>query len=70
MWNDEDNNPYGTSFDRSDPLSSSTQSATSPGGRECEWPDDIFHCQAQSEFFDLRMRGRHGPLAVAGTMLM
>jgi sorting nexin-41/42 len=34
MWNDEDNNPYGTSFDRRDPLTSSANPA-SPSAREC-----------------------------------
>jgi hypothetical protein len=36
MWNDEDNNPYGTSFDRRDSLTSSTANPTSPNSRECK----------------------------------
>jgi len=32
MWNDEDNNPYGTSFDRRDSNASSSANPTSPGG--------------------------------------
>lgn len=34
MWNDEDNNPYGTSFDRRDSQTSSTANPTSPTTRE------------------------------------
>ncbi|KAJ6446379.1 sorting nexin-41 [Purpureocillium lavendulum] len=36
MWNDEDNNPYGTSFDRRDSTTSSSANPTSPTSRECE----------------------------------
>lgn len=37
MWNDEDNNPYGTSFDRRDSNASSSANPTSPGGgRNCK----------------------------------
>ncbi|KAI6785771.1 Sorting nexin-like protein [Emericellopsis cladophorae] len=32
MWNDEDNNPYGTSFDRRDSNASSSVNPTSPSG--------------------------------------
>src|SRR5690606_24729964 len=35
MWNDEDNNPYGTSFSRGD---SSSAGMSSPESRECELP--------------------------------
>jgi hypothetical protein len=34
MWNDEDNNPYGTSFERRDSTASSTVNPNSPGSRE------------------------------------
>lgn len=34
MWNDEDNNPYGTSFERRDSSASSTANPSSPGSRE------------------------------------
>jgi hypothetical protein len=34
MWNDEDNNPYGTSFERRDSTASSTANPNSPGSRE------------------------------------
>lgn len=34
MWNDEDNNPYGTSFERRDSITSSTTNPLSPGSRE------------------------------------
>lgn len=35
MWNDEeDNNPYGTSFDRRDSVTSSSANPTSPGSRD------------------------------------
>ncbi|KAK3187239.1 Sorting nexin, cytoplasm-to-vacuole targeting pathway/endosomal sorting [Lecanicillium sp. MT-2017a] len=34
MWNDEDNNPYGTSFDRRDSQTSSSANPTSPIGRD------------------------------------
>lgn len=34
MWNDEDNNPYGNSFDRRDSFTSSTANPTSPTARE------------------------------------
>lgn len=35
MWNDEeDNNPYGTSFDRRDSITSSSANPTSPGSRD------------------------------------
>ncbi|KAF4491247.1 Autophagy-related protein 20 [Colletotrichum fructicola Nara gc5] len=34
MWNDEDNNPYGTSFDRRDSLTSSSANPASPTSRE------------------------------------
>ncbi|KAJ9154784.1 Sorting nexin-41 [Pleurostoma richardsiae] len=34
MWNDEDNNPYGSSFDRRDSFTSSTANPTSPTTRE------------------------------------
>ncbi|KAH7170511.1 hypothetical protein EDB81DRAFT_753021 [Dactylonectria macrodidyma] len=34
MWNDEDNNPYGTSFDRRDSQTSSSANPTSPTTRE------------------------------------
>ncbi|KAG6004312.1 Sorting nexin, cytoplasm-to-vacuole targeting pathway/endosomal sorting [Claviceps maximensis] len=33
MWNDEDNNPYGTSFDRRDSQTSSSVNPTSPSSR-------------------------------------
>lgn len=36
MWNDEDNNPYGTSFDRRDSTASSSVNPTSPTSRDCE----------------------------------
>lgn len=39
MWNDEDNNPYGTSFDRRDSQTSSSlnpASPTSPTSHDCE----------------------------------
>ncbi|KAI1335741.1 hypothetical protein F5Y15DRAFT_408986 [Xylariaceae sp. FL0016] len=36
MWNDEeDNNPYGTSFDRRDSFTSSSNNPTSPDSRNC-----------------------------------
>ncbi|KPM34528.1 Sorting nexin-41 [Neonectria ditissima] len=35
MWNDEDNNPYGTSFDRRDSQTSSSANPTSPTARDC-----------------------------------
>lgn len=35
MWNDEDNNPYGGSFDRRDSFSSSAI-PSSPITRDCE----------------------------------
>jgi hypothetical protein len=34
MWNDEDNNPYGTSFERRDSNTSSNIHPSSPGSRE------------------------------------
>lgn len=34
MWNDEDNNPYGTSFERRDSTASSSANPNSPGSRE------------------------------------
>ncbi|KAK8933151.1 Sorting nexin [Metarhizium anisopliae BRIP 53293] len=34
MWNDEDNNPYGTSFDRRDSQTSSSINPTSPSSRD------------------------------------
>jgi len=34
MWNDEDNNPYGTSFERRDSTASSNANPNSPGSRE------------------------------------
>ncbi|KFA63529.1 hypothetical protein S40285_00303 [Stachybotrys chlorohalonatus IBT 40285] len=34
MWNDEDNNPYGTSFDRRDSHTSSSANPASPNARE------------------------------------
>jgi hypothetical protein len=37
MWNDEDNNPYGTSFDRRDSQTSSSANPTSPTSRECKY---------------------------------
>lgn len=36
MWNDEDNNPYGTSFDRRDSNASSSQNPISPTARNCK----------------------------------
>jgi hypothetical protein len=33
MWNDEDNNPYGTSFERRDSTASSTANPSSPGSQ-------------------------------------
>ncbi|KAK7924064.1 PX domain-containing protein [Apiospora marii] len=39
MWNDEeDNNPYGTSFDRRDSVTSSSINAASPSSRDCNPP--------------------------------
>lgn len=38
MWNDEDNNPYGTSFDRRDSQTSSSANPASPISRDCECP--------------------------------
>lgn len=37
MWNDEDNNPYGDSFDRRDSFSSSIANPTSPTSHECAY---------------------------------
>ncbi|PNY24738.1 Sorting nexin-41 [Tolypocladium capitatum] len=37
MWNDEDNNPYGTSFDRRDSQTSSSANPTSPTSRDCKY---------------------------------
>jgi len=34
MWNDEDNNPYGTSFERRDSTASSAANPNSPGSRK------------------------------------
>jgi len=34
MWNDEDNNPYGTSFERRDSTASSTANPSSPESRK------------------------------------
>jgi len=49
MWNDEDNNPYGTSFERRDSTASSTANPNSPGSRELLYlnalvgsQDDVF----------------------------
>lgn len=37
MWNDEeDNNPYGTSFDRRDSITSSSANPTSPTPQDCK----------------------------------
>lgn len=36
MWNDEDNNPYGTSFSRRDSQTSSSANPASPSSRDCE----------------------------------
>jgi hypothetical protein len=36
MWNDEDNNPYGTSFDRRDSQTSSSANPASPTSRDFE----------------------------------
>lgn len=36
MWNDEDNNPYGTSFERRNSTASSSGQPTSPGSRESQ----------------------------------
>ena len=45
MWNDEeDNNPYGTSFDRRDSQTSSSANPTSPTPRDCEYPSCSFIC--------------------------
>lgn len=41
MWNDEDNNPYGTSFDRRDSNASSSQNPISPTARNCENAPDV-----------------------------
>lgn len=50
MWNDEDNNPYGTSFERRDSTASSTANPSSPSSRELPsslplvgLQDDEFH---------------------------
>lgn len=40
MWNDEDNNPYGDSFDRRDSFTSSTANPTSPNFHEGEYTLD------------------------------
>lgn len=37
MWNDEDNNPYGSSFERRDSFTSSSAAPTSPTTRECKY---------------------------------
>lgn len=36
MWNDEDNNPYGGSFERRDSFTSSSANPSSPITRDCE----------------------------------
>jgi hypothetical protein len=53
MWNDEDNNPYGTSFDRRDSQTSSSANPLSPKGRDfrphtptSESEDDMPHRQS------------------------
>jgi hypothetical protein len=43
MWNDEDNNPYGGSFDRRDSFASSAN-PSSPTVHECELPDVCLFC--------------------------
>ena len=52
MWNDEDNNPYGTSFDRRDSQSSSTNPA-SPTVGDCKlsrFPRVLVHLGMSVEF--------------------
>ncbi|ORY59086.1 uncharacterized protein BCR38DRAFT_412806 [Pseudomassariella vexata] len=54
MWNDEeDNNPYGTSFDRRDSITSSSGNPTSPSSRDSldDSPDEA---DADWEFVDSR----------------
>lgn len=51
MWNDEDNNPYGTSFDRRDSQTSSSANPTSPGGRDCEHFPFLAPLSAKTGFF-------------------
>lgn len=47
MWNDEeDNNPYGTSFDRRDSQTSSSVNPTSPTTRDCKF---LSECDTQSQ---------------------
>lgn len=57
MWNDEDNNPYGTSFERRDSTASSTANPNSPGSREflCLI---IFEDSQDDEVYLLRRRPR------------
>ncbi|KAI0180032.1 hypothetical protein GGR52DRAFT_568795 [Hypoxylon sp. FL1284] len=48
MWNDEeDNNPYGTSYDRRDSITSSSANPTSPGSRDSL---DDSHDEADSDW--------------------
>ena len=55
MWNDEDNNPYGTSFERRDSTASSIVNPASPGSRELLYPIAI------AELQDVEIHGRHFP---------
>ncbi|TGO64918.1 hypothetical protein BOTNAR_0083g00010 [Botryotinia narcissicola] len=53
MWNDEDNNPYGTSFERRDSITSSNAVPNSPGSRA--------ECDADSEGWDIVEHDFGGP---------
>jgi hypothetical protein len=55
MWNDEDNNPYGTSFERRDSTASSTANPNSPGSRELLCPIALVELQ------DDEVHGGHFP---------
>ncbi|KAK6079937.1 PX domain-containing protein [Seiridium cupressi] len=61
MWNDEeDNNPYGTSFDRRDSITSSSANPASPTSRESldDSPDEA---DADWEYLDPRYDAPHTP---------
>ncbi|KAI1854839.1 hypothetical protein JX266_000957 [Neoarthrinium moseri] len=61
MWNDEDdNNPYGTSFDRRDSITSSSANPTSPTSRDSldDSPDEA---DAEWDFVDPRYDAPHTP---------
>lgn len=60
MWNDEeDNNPYGTSFgDRRDSITSSSANPTSPTSHDCKHQRDapqskLELCQARSAWKEI-----------------